>query len=173
VSTTSQQDAPHIEALKRHFADLRDGTHGPVGSDDTVSRAGKEAHFARSVELLGPHAVQVLEEFNSIMLLDTGEVEVSGVRQAPDGGVAATWALTWPEQRRAGIDPITLMAYYGRGFHHPHLRGATVREWPFNVFTAEQAAAEVPLLRAIATGDLHNLVFLRDYRIVPAIVKES
>jgi hypothetical protein len=31
----------------------------------------------------------------------------------------------------------------------------------------------VPVLRAIATADLHNLVFQRDYRIVPAIVREA
>jgi hypothetical protein len=32
------------------------------------------------------------------------------------------------------------------------------------------AAAELPTLRAIASADLHNLVFQRDYRIIPAIV---
>ena len=33
-----------------------------------------------------------------------------------------------------------------------------------------RAAAELPTLRAIASADLHNLVFQRDYRIIPAIV---
>ncbi|MFJ9906154.1 hypothetical protein ACIRVK_25230 [Streptomyces sp. NPDC101152] len=46
-----------------------------------------------------------------------------------------------------------------------------MHDWPLNVFTPEQAAAEVPTLRAIATGDPHNLVFQRDYRIVPAITR--
>lgn len=32
------------------------------------------------------------------------------------------------------------------------------------------AAAELPALRAIASADLHNLVFRSDYRIVPAII---
>ncbi|MEZ7007353.1 hypothetical protein [Streptomyces sp. AD55] len=160
---------PHIEALTRHFSDLRDGTHGDAG--DTVSRLGKEGHFHRAVALLDPYARQVLEEFDRTLFGGTGEVEASGVRRTQDTGLGASWTLSWPEQRTSGIAPVTLLAHFGRGFHHPHLRGATVHDWPLNVFTPEQAAAEVPTLRAIATGDLHNLVFQRDYRIVPAIVR--
>ena len=169
--TTTQPETglPHIEALLRHFADLRDGTHGESG--DTVSRRGKEQHFERAVELLHPYAVQVLEEFNDTLFLGTGDVAASGARRTPDTGLGASWTLSWPEQRRTRIAPVTLLAYYGGGFHHPHLRGATVHDWPLNVFTDEQAAAEVPTLRAIATSDLHNLVFQRDYRIVPAITR--
>ena len=113
----------------------------------------------------------MLEEFDTALLLGTGEVAASGIRRTHDRGLGASWTLSWPEQRDSGIAPITLLAYYGGGFHHPHLRGATVHDWPLNVFTPEQAAAEVPTLRAIATGDLHNLVFQRDYRIVPAITR--
>ncbi|MEU6538908.1 hypothetical protein [Streptomyces sp. NPDC047000] len=171
MTTTPQETGlPHIEALTRHLVDLRDGRHGPGG--DTVSRRGKEEHFARTVELLHPWAVRVLDEFDTTLLLGTGEVEASGVQRAPDTGLGAVWTLSWPEQRAARISPVTLLAHYGRGFHHPHLRGATVHDWPLNVFTPEQAAAEVPVLRAIATADLHNLVFQRDYRIVPAIAQE-
>lgn len=162
---------PHIEALRRHFVDLRDGTHGTEG--DTVSRQGKEAHFERAVKLLHPHAVRVLDEFNDGLLLGTGTVTATGVQRTSDGGIGAAWRLSWPEQRDAGVSPISLLAYFGRGFHHPHLRGATVRDWPLNVFTPTQAAAEVPTLRAIASSDLHNLVFQRDYRIVPAVVRDQ
>jgi hypothetical protein len=115
--------------------------------------------------------VQVLDEFNASLFLGTGEVDASGVRRTHDAGPGASWTLSWPERRETEIAPITLLAYYGRGFHHPRLRGVTVHDWHFNVFTPEQAAAEVPTLRAIATGDLHHLVFQRDYRIVPAIVR--
>lgn len=163
-------ETAHIEALKRHFGDLRDGTHGVGG--DTVSRAGKERHFKRAVELLHPYAVQVLEEFNTALFHNGGTVEAGGVQRTPDAGLGAAWTLTWPEQQQTGILPITLMAHFGLTFHHPHLRGATVREWPLNVSTEEQAAAELPVLRAIATADLHNMVFQRDYRIVPAVVRE-
>jgi hypothetical protein len=92
------------------------------------------------------------------------------VTRSDDGGAVASWTLSWPEQRRENLDPITISAYYGRGFHHPHLHGATVGHWPLNVFDAEQAAGELPVLRAIAAADLHNLVFQRDYRIVPATI---
>ena len=62
-----------------------------------------------------------------------------------------------------------LQAYFGGGFHHPHLRGATVHDWPLNVFNEEDAAAQISILRAIASSDLHNLVYRADYRIVPAV----
>ncbi|MCG3042510.1 hypothetical protein ACLIYM_14615 [Streptomyces fenghuangensis] len=169
TENTRATEPPHIEALKRHFGDLRDGTHGTGG--DTVSRAGKERHFRRAVELLHPYAVAVLEEFDTALLDGGGKIEASGAQRASDGGLAAVWTLSWAEQRETGIMPITLVAHFGRSFHHPHLRGATVQEWPLNVFTQEQAAAEVPVLRAIAAADLHNLVFQRDYRIVPATVR--
>jgi len=38
------------------------------------------------------------------------------------------------------------------------------------LFDEEQAAAELPTLRAIASADIHNLVFQRDYHIIPAMV---
>ncbi|WP_052411194.1 hypothetical protein [Streptomyces sp. NRRL S-118] len=178
TSTPGVTDAPgtgapasvpgHLGSLLRHFGDLRDGLHGDQGT-----RQGKERLFVTAVELLGPYAEQALREVNEHLLRNTGEIRASGVRRTPDGGVAATWALTWPEQRVTEIDPITIRAHYGGGFHHPHLSGATVGEWPLNVFDAGQAAAELPLLRAIVAADLHNLVFQRDFRIVPATVAEG
>ncbi|TDD83190.1 hypothetical protein [Actinomadura rubrisoli] len=164
-------ETTHIDALKRHFRDLRDGTHGVGG--DTVSREGKERHFTQAVELLAPYAFEVLDEFNAALLYGEGRVDGTGLQRTPDGGLGAAWTLSWSEQRESGIAPITLLAHYGRTFHHPHLRGATVSEWPLNVSTDEQALAEAPTLRVIATADLHNLVFQRDYRIVPAIVREG
>jgi hypothetical protein len=152
----------HTSALLRHFADLRDGTHG-----DARSRQDKERLFEDAVALLDPYARQALEEMNTHLLLGTGEMTATGVRPGDDG-TEALWTLSWPEQRAAGIDPITIHAFYGATFHHPHVRGATAGVWPLNVFTPEQAAAELPTLRTITAADLHNLVFQRDYRIVPA-----
>jgi hypothetical protein len=57
----------YITSLIRHFADLRDGTHG-----GSTSRKDKEAHFEKAVELLAPIARQVLSEMNTSLLLDTG-----------------------------------------------------------------------------------------------------
>ena len=45
--------------------------------------------------------------------------------------------------------------------------------WPLNVFSDADAAAELPTLRAIASADLHNLVFQRSYRIIPAITRST
>jgi hypothetical protein len=150
--------------LLRHFADLRDGTHGGASS-----RSGKERLFVAAVALLDPYARQPLEEINADLLLGTGVVTATGVRRRDDG-LDAAWALSWPEQEAAAVDPIVIRAYYGAGFHHPHLRGGTAGDWPLNVFDEDQAAALVPTLRAVASADLHNLVFQRDYRIIPAIV---
>jgi hypothetical protein len=134
-----------------------------------VSRKGKEALFESAVQLLAAVARQVLTEMNTILLLGTGDLMETGLQRVADGGLDASWALSWPEQRAAGIEPIVLQAYFGGSFHHPHLRGTTVGDWPLNVFSDEDAAAQLPILRAIASGDLHNLVYRADYRIVPAV----
>jgi hypothetical protein len=154
----------YITSLIRHFEDLRDGTHG-----GSTSRREKEAHFENAVQLLAPVARQVLNEMNTSLLLDTGQLTETGLRRITDGGLTASWALSWPEQQAAGVEPIALQAYFGGSFHHPHLRGTTVHDWPLNVFSDEDAAAQLSILRAIASSDLHNLVYQADYRIVPAV----
>jgi len=154
----------YITSLIRHFEDLRDGTHG-----GSATRKDKEAHFEKAVQLLAPIARQVLIEINRSLLLNTGQLTETGLRRTADGGLNASWVLSWPEQRAAGIDPIMLQAYFGGGFHHPHLRATTVHDWPLNVFSDEDAAAQLSILRAIASSDLHNLVYRADYRIVPAV----
>jgi hypothetical protein len=163
-SPTTKSNSP---ALLRHFVDLRDGSHHGV-----TAQSDKERLFTKAVALVDPHARQTLEEINPCLLLGTGEVTATGVRRSPDGGVDAIWALSWPQQQTAGINPIVIRAYFGRGFLHPHLRSGTVGDWPLNVFDEEQAAAELPTLRAIASTDIHNLVFHRggDVRIIPAIL---
>jgi hypothetical protein len=157
-------DPEYTAELLRHFADLRDGTHGGA-----ASRQDKERLFAAAVALLDPHARRPLDEINTDLLLGNGEVTATGVRRG-QGGVEAIWALSWPEQRATGLNPIIIRAYYGAGTHHPHLQAGTAGDWPLNVFDEKQATAQLPTLRAMASADLHNLVFQRDYRIIPAIV---
>ncbi|MDT5253225.1 MAG: hypothetical protein QOE48_2820 [Mycobacterium sp.] len=166
VMTVPDNAPGYVTALLRHFVDLRDNTHG-----GSTSRQDKEEHFARAVELLGPVASQVLGEMNTLLLLESGRIAGTGLRRAPDGGLVASWALSWPEQHAAGVSPVLLMAHYGVGTHHPHLRGATVRDWPLNVFTRSDAAEQLSILRAIVSADLHNLVFEADYTIVPVVVR--
>ena len=62
--------------LLRHFADLRDGTHGGASS-----RPGKERLFTAAVALLDPYARQPLEEISTDLLLGTSEVTATGVRR--------------------------------------------------------------------------------------------
>src|SRR5260370_30636011 len=158
----------YITSLIGHFEDRRDGTHGGA-----VRRRDKEAHFEKAVQMLAPIARQVLTEMNMSLLLGSGQLTETGLRRTADGGLNASWALSWPEQRAAGVELIVLQAYFGGSFHHPHLRGTTVRDWPLNVFSDEDAAAQLSILRAIASSDLHNLVYRADYRIVPAVTASS
>ncbi len=166
MNTSTPSTSP-ASALLRHFADLRDGTHGGARS-----RSDKEQLFAVAVPLLDPYARQALEELNTYLLLGTGEVSATGLRRAEDGGTEAVWTLSWPEQQAAGLKPIIIRAYFGSAFAHPHLQSGTVGDWPLNVFVEEQAAAELPTLRAMAAADAHNLVFQLggDIRIIPATV---
>ncbi|MCW3056871.1 MAG: hypothetical protein JWO21_840 [Solirubrobacterales bacterium] len=166
-STPAERSRPdYTAALLRHFADLRDGTHGGASS-----RRDKERLYAAAVPLLDPHARRVLGEINTFLLLDRGEVSATGVRDSADGGPEAVWALSWPEQQAAGIKPVLIRSYFGLAFLHPHLQSGTVGDWPLNVFDEEQAAAELPTLRAMAAADMHNLVFQLggDVRIIPAV----
>ncbi len=167
VDETATAQPAHLSALLRHFRDLRDGTH-----DGLAEFEDKQASFARAVRFLAPVAVQALEELNQHLLAGTGTVTDSGLQRDEDGSWAS-WTLVWAEQRRAGVPPIELRAHFGRGSHHPHLRGATVREWPLNVYSARDADAQLPVLQAIAAADLHNLVFQADFRIVPQVVREG
>jgi hypothetical protein len=167
LRTDNDLTPDHLRGLLRHFADLRDGTHG----DGAVSRADKEQLFSAAVGFLDPCARQALAEMNETLLLGSGTLSATGVTRTAGGDCRALWTLGWPEQEQAGIPPVTLEAFYGHGFHHPHLRGATVGVWPLNVFSANDAEPELPTLRAIASADQHNLVFRRDYRIVPAITR--
>jgi hypothetical protein len=157
----------YTAALFRHFADLRDGTHGGASS-----RRDKERLFTAAIPLLDPYARQVLDEINRYLLLDTGEVTATGVRRSADGGVDAVWALSWPDQQAAGINPLVIRAYFGVQFLHPHLQSGTVGDWPLNVFDEEEAAAELPTMRAIASAELQNLVLQLggDIRIIPAVL---
>jgi len=163
----SSPPADYTGALLRHFADLRDGTHGGV-----TSRRDKERLFADAVALLDPHARQALREINTDLLLGRGEMTATGARRSASGRLAAVWSLAWIEQEAARIKPIIIRAYFAVGSPHPHLQGGTVGDWPLNVFNSEQATAEMPTLRAIAAGEIHNLVFQTggDYRVIPALL---
>src|SRR5919108_2764998 len=101
-SPTVYGDNPTLRALRQHFEDLRHGTHGGV-----AGRADKEERFADTVVLLAPYAKRVLEEIDRDLLRGTGDVNETGLTRTQDGGLAASWTLSWPEQRAAGVRPPT------------------------------------------------------------------
>lgn len=104
----------HVTALARHFADLRDGTHG-----NADSRADKETLFATAVGLLDRYAREALAEVNTHLLLDTGTVTATGPRPSSDGGTEALWSLSWLEQCDTGVHPVTLRASTAAGSTTP------------------------------------------------------
>src|SRR5258708_8132579 len=104
----------YITSLIRHFEDLRDGTHG-----GSASREGKEAHFEKAVQLLATISREVLAEMNTGLLLNTGQLTETGLRRTPDGGLSASWALSWPEQRTPGLPPPPPHPYFASRFPHP------------------------------------------------------
>lgn len=158
-------DVPaHLLALRRHCEDLRDGVHGGV-----AARPEKERVFERTVDLLDPVVREALAEVDEFLLEGTGEIGDDGLQRGADGTVSRMWTLRWPEQRERGIEPVTLNAWFGARFHHPHLRGATVHDWPLNVYSESDARDLLPILRGIVAADLHNLIFQSDWRIIPAV----
>src|SRR2546429_2918464 len=80
---------PRSTALLRHFADLRDGSHGGI-----TSRPDKERLFAQAVVLIDPYAHRALDEINADLLLDTGELTATGVRRSATAGLDAVWMLS-------------------------------------------------------------------------------
>src|SRR5882724_3408739 len=82
---TIQGTSP-TSALLRHFADLRDGTHGGARS-----RPDKERLFAAAIGLLNPYARQALEEINTALLLGTGELTATGLRNSLSADTDAVW----------------------------------------------------------------------------------
>ncbi len=78
ATTTHDQTPAHLRALLRHFADLRDGSHGGA-----VTRQDKEALFTAAVDLLDRYARQALAEMNDTLLLGQGTVTVTGLSRSP------------------------------------------------------------------------------------------
>ena len=94
----------YITSLISHFEDLRDGTHG-----GSASRKHTEAHFEKAVQLLAPIARRNEHE----LAADSGQLTETGLRCTADRGLIASWALSWPEQRTAGVVSIGLQAHFG------------------------------------------------------------
>jgi hypothetical protein len=108
-------------ALLRHFTDLRDGTHGGASS-----RRDRQRLYTAAVALLDAYARQALREINTDLLLGTSEMTARGARRSASGGLDTVWALSWPEQRAAHIEPIVIRAY---GYVTPTSLGSARWSW--------------------------------------------
>ena len=115
---------PRATDIFRHLSDLRSGTYeGAVAWPDRVRV------FREAVSLLDPVVRQVLEEANAAFLRGGGMIN-HRVGEDRNGGAYAHWELSWPGQRRATarhggrVEPVQVIAVFGRGNTHPHLRGA-------------------------------------------------
>jgi hypothetical protein len=47
------------------------------------------------------------------------------------------------------VEPVQVIAVFGRGNTHPHLRGAAAGMWPCQVTNPADAERQEPILRAI------------------------
>jgi len=114
MTLNSSSGPEYTAALFRHFADLRDGTHGGASS-----RRDKERLYVAAVALLDPYcpARAGRDEHRSHARHRRGCA--TGVRPSAAGGLEAVWALSWPEQHAASIKPILIRAYFGLEFLHP------------------------------------------------------
>jgi hypothetical protein len=99
---------------------------------------------------------------NTSLLLDTGQLTETGLRRTADGGLTASWALSWPEQQTAGVEPIMLQAYFGGSFRHPHLRGTTVHDWPLFLVNG----ADVEEGRNNGTSVIPTLDSIQEFRLL-------
>ncbi|MGH4019263.1 MAG: hypothetical protein ACRDT0_08510, partial [Pseudonocardiaceae bacterium] len=92
--------------------------------------------------------------------------------------MAAHGELSWPRQREATsrdggpVAPIQVIAWFRRSFNHPHLRGSTAGDWPLQVLSADDAARQEPIVRAIVEAELHQRIFEGRWPVVPAAVRK-
>ena len=168
------QDLPARAAdIFRHLTDLRSGTF--EGAREWAERVRV---FRRAVSLLDPVVRRVLAEANTVFLLGGGAIH-HHAGDGRDGGAYAHWELSWPAQRHATarhggrVEPVQVIAVFGRGTTHPHLRGAVAGMWPCQVTSEADAERQQPIVRAIVECELHQRIFEGSWRVIPAFAGEE
>jgi hypothetical protein len=162
--------------LQRHLADLRvNGYEGAQSRDERV------AVFRRAFSLLTPTALDVLGDFNRHILDGTGVCAAVAVQEHESLGFVGRWTCSWPEQREAtnrftggSIEPLTINAAFPADFTHGHLcvlrfesPDAQVTSWPLQVASELDAARQRPVLEVMCETELHQLIFLSNWRLLP------
>jgi hypothetical protein len=164
----SQDLPPRATDIFRHLSDLRTGTY-----EGAAEWADRVRVFGQAVSLLDPVVRQILEEANAVFLHSGGSIN-HRAGEDRDGGAYAHWELSWPEQRQATgrhggrVEPVQVIAVFGRGNTHPHLRGAVAGMWPCQVTNPADAERQEPILRAIVECELHERIFQGSWRVIPA-----
>jgi hypothetical protein len=159
---------PRATDIFRHLSDLRSGSY--EGAEQWPDRVRV---FRRAVSLLDPVVRRILDQADAAFLRGSGTIN-HRAGEDRDGGAYAHWELSWPEQRHAiarhggRVEPIQVIALFGRGNTHPHLRGAAAGMWPCQVTDAADAERQEPILRAIVECELHERIFQGTWRVVPA-----
>ena len=168
----TQDLPPRTADVFRHLHDLRLGTYEGAGEWSQRVQV-----FRRAVRLLDPVVRRILDETNTVFLRGGGTVQLHAGDDR-DGGAYAHWELSWPEQRATAagtgrVEPIQVIAVFGRGNTHPHLRGAVAGMWPCQVIDAADAERQEPILRAIVESELHQRIFQGSWRVIPAFAGEG
>ena len=169
----TQDLPPRTADIFRHLSDLRSGTY--EGARQWPERVEV---FRRAVSLLDPVVRRILEQANAVFLRGTGTIHHRSGEDR-DGGAYAHWELSWPEQRHAAarhggrVEPVQVIAVFGRGTTHPHLRGAVAGMWPCQVSDAADAERQEPILRAIIECELHERIFQGTWQVIPAFTSQD
>jgi hypothetical protein len=171
--SVTQDLPPRAADIFRHLSDLRSGTY--EGARQWPERVRV---YRRAVSLLDPVVRRILEQTNAAFLRRGGTIRhVAG--EDRDGGAYAHWELSWPEQRRASarhggrVEPVQVIAVFGRDNTHPHLRGAVAGMWPCQVTDEQDAERQEPILRAIVECELHQRIFQGTWRVIPAFAGQD
>ena len=77
----SERASVWIDGIERHLEDLRQNAY------EGASGADRQALYITAVELLGPVAVDVLQQVSKSLLQGKGEVSVRAPRPDGSGGV--------------------------------------------------------------------------------------
>jgi len=164
---------PRATDIFRHLSDLRSEAYeGAHAWPDRVQV------FRHAVSLLDPVVRRILGQANETFLRNGGSIHHHGGEDR-DGGAYAHWELSWPEQRQATarhggrVEPIQVIAVFGRGNTHPHLRGAAAGMWPCQVTSPADAERQEPIVRAIVECELHERIFQGTWQVIPAFTGQD
>lgn len=164
------------EDLRRHLGDLKVNAY--EGAHD---RGDRNRVFHRAFDLLTPVAHAVLADFNAHVLAGTGEITTQPLHERDGIGLYGAWECTWPEQRQArnrfddtSIPNLQLQVFFPGDFTHGHLmisrpsyQNDPVSCWFMQVLDENDATRQRHALEAICETQVHEMIFLSNWRIIP------